>query len=457
MTTIDSADAVVVGAGLAGVTAARRLDEAGADVTVLEARDRVGGRTLTREVDGHALDMGAQWIGPGQHRMHALVAELGVETFPQHDAGATQFRVAGEVREFDHELRSLPPLAAVDFELGVRKLEKLCRQVPLEDPASADRAREWDATTVATWRDERFRTEAARSLFDAAVRAIFTAEPDELSLLFLLFYCHAGGGFERLASVEDGAQQTRLVGGTQQLSVAMAEPLDVRTATPVRRVEHDDAGVTVHADAGDDGTADTRIEADYAVVAVPPTAAGRLDYDPALPVTRDGFCQRAPMGHVVKAVATYDDPFWRPERSGEVVADDDTVGLVFDDSPPDGETGALVAFVLGDAAREWADRPEAERRQVVLDRLAAFFGPRAGEPNSYTDEVWNAGRWSHGCYAAMLPPGVLSRYADARADPVGRLHWAGTETATEGYGYMEGAVASGERAASEVRARLEGT
>jgi monoamine oxidase len=225
-------------------------------------------------------------------------------------------------------------------------------------------------------RDDRFRTEAARRLFDAAVRAIFTAEPAELSLLFLLFYCRAGGGFDRLASVEGGAQQTRLVGGTQQLSTAMAEPLDVRTATPVRRVEHGDDGVTVHADAGDDGTVDTRVDADYAVVAVPPTAAGNIDYDPALPVSRAGLHQRAPMGHVVKAVATYDEPFWRPELSGEVVADDDTVGLVFDDSPPDGESGALVAFLLADAAREWADRPRAERRQAVLDRLTAYFTNR---------------------------------------------------------------------------------
>lgn len=451
--TATDVDVAVVGAGLAGLTAARRLDQAGLEVRVLEARDRVGGRTLTRTVGGEAVDMGAQWIGPTQHRIHALVEELGVETFEQHTAGADQLRVAGDVREYTSELRALSPIAALDFQLGVRALERLCRRVPLSEPGAADRAREFDAMTAATWRDRRFRTEAAKRTFDAVVRAIFAAEPDELSFLFVLFYLHAGGGFDRLASVEGGAQQTRLVGGTQQLSERLADGLDVTLDAPVRRIEHRGANevgesgdsVRIHGDS-------MVVEAEYAVVAVPPAAAGRIDYEPAVPARRDGLTQRSPMGCVVKCIATYDEPFWRPERSGAVIADGD-VGLVFDDSPPDGESGALVAFLLGDAARRWVDRSREERRRLVCDRLAAYFGPRAAEPADYDDEAWNAGRWSLGCYAGLMTPGTLSRYADVRREPVGRIHWAGTETATEGYGYMDGAVASGERVASEIRAR----
>lgn len=442
---MNDCDVVVVGAGLAGLTAARRLEESGRRVHVLEARDRVGGRVLTRELDGHRFDMGAQWIGPSHHRLWALAEELGVETFPQHADGATQFRIAGEVREFEHELRALSPLAAIDLEYGLWKLERRCRQVPLGDPSDADRAREWDSMTAATWRDRQFHTEAAKRTFDAAIRAIFASEPAELSFLFVLFYLHAGGGFDRLASVEGGAQESRFVDGAGTLAERLADPLDVTLSAPVGRIDHDDTGVTVEADG-------ETITADYAVVAVPPTAAGRIDFEPALPPRRDGLTQRTPMGNVIKAVATYDEPFWRPERSGEVVADD-TVGLVFDDSPPDGEFGALVAFMLGDSAREWADRPQEERRRVVCDRLSRYFEPSAGDPRSYDDEVWNVGRWSVGCYAGVMAPGVASRYADVRADPVGRIHWAGTETASEGYGYMEGAVASGERAASEIAAR----
>lgn len=443
-------DVAIVGAGLAGLTAGRRLSAEGFEVRVLEARDRVGGRVWTREVGGHRVDLGAQWIGPNQHRMQALVDELDVETFPQHHAGATQLRVAGEVREFTAEWRALSPLAGLDFEYGIWRLERQCRRVPLSDPSDAARAREWDATTVATWRDRQFRTEAARRTFDAAVRAIFAAEPAELSLLFLLFYLHAGGGFDALASVAGGAQQTRFVEGAGVVAERLAAPLDVTLSTPVHRIERPahDANpdvVTVVA-------ADLRLEASVCVVAVPPRAVDRIAFEPDLPARRRDYLQRAPMGNVVKCVATYDEPFWRPERSGEVIADD-TVGLVFDDSPADGDAGALVAFLLGDAAREWADVPRAERRRVVCDRLSAYLGPRAGEPIDYDDEAWCGSNWHGGCYAAMLPPGVLSRHAGRRADPVGRIHWAGTETATSGYGYMEGAVASGERVAAEIAAR----
>lgn len=451
-------DVAVVGAGLAGLVAARRLTDSGAAVRVLEARDRVGGRTYTRTVDGDPHDVGAQWVGANHERVLSLAAELGVETVPQHDEGATMLRVAGVSRDFEREWRALPPLAAIDFEYGVWRLERLARRVPLEDPAAADRADAWDRTTAAAWAEGQFHTAAGRATFDAAVRAIFTAEPAELSLLFVLFYLHAGGGFDRLASVEDGAQQYRLDGGTQQLCERLAAGIDGDTATgtdggldvstgmPVRAVEHDGDGVTVVADGA-------TVAAEYVVVAVPPVAADRIDYDPPLPASRADYHQRAPMGNVVKCVATYDAPFWRASYSGEVIADDD-VGLVFDASPPSGETGALVAFLLADAAREWADAPRTERKRVVCDRLASYFGDRAASPNDYTDEVWSRGPWSDGCYAAMLPPGVLSRYGARRAEPTGRIHWAGTETATEGYGYMEGAVASGERAAEAVDARL---
>lgn len=439
-------DVVIVGGGLAGLMAGYRLSEADVGVRVLEARGRVGGRVLTREVGGHPVDMGAQWIGPSQHRMQALVDELDIDTFPQYSTGATQLRVAGDVREFESELRALSPLASIDFEYTAWKLERLCRKVPLSDPSAADRASEWDSMTVATWRDRQFRTEAAKRTFDCAVRAIFASEPAELSFLFFLFYLHAGGGFDTLASVEDGAQQTRFVDGAQQVADALAAEIDVSLESPVQRIEHDADGVSAVTD-------EESVHGSYCIVAVPPTAAKQIIFEPELPAKHDEFLQRAPMGNVIKCIATYEEPFWRPERSGEVIADD-TVGLVFDDSPPDGDMGALVAFMLGDAAREWADASQIERRRVVTDRLAAYFGPRARTPLEYTDESWRQSRWSGGCYAAMLPPGVLSRYAKHLAEPVGRLHWAGTETATEGYGYMEGAVASGERAASEILSDL---
>lgn len=215
------------------------------------------------------------------------------------------------------------------------------------------------------------------------------------------------------------------------------------------------------------------VAGECAVVAVPPALAGRIDYDPPLPARRDGLTQRTPMGAVVKCVAAYEEPFWREEGlSGEVVDAEGPVGLVYDDSPPDGSTGALVGFLLGDGAREWADcgvdqrePPDgatggavsgaADRREMVLDQFAAYFGPAAADAVAYVDQVWANERYSRGCYAGNMPPGALTSYGAALREPCGRIHWAGTETAKRWYGYMDGAVSSGKRAAAEVVDRLE--
>lgn len=440
---------VVVGAGLAGLSAARHLHRRDVDVRVLEARDRVGGRTLSRSIDGETLDLGAQWIGPGQHRVRDLVAELGIETFDQYLEGASTFRAGGQTGRHEDVVRALPLSAQLTLLVMQWRIDSLSARVPLDAPYEAPEAREWDATTVATWRDRYCHTTAAREAFDAVFRAVFAAEPREVSLLFFLFYVRAAGGFDQLTSVEGGAQQTRLVGGTQQLSTAMADDLGdrVHLEAPVRAVSHDDAGVVVEADG-------VTARGDYAILAVPPTLAGRIDYDPALPARRDGLTQRAPMGSVIKCIATYERPFWRDRgRSGEVVDADGPVGLIYDDSPPDGSAGALVGFLLGGAARTWADATEADRRELVLDRFAAHLGPDAADPTAYVDHVWADEPYSAGCYGATLPPGALTSYGSALREPVGRLHWAGTETATRWAGYMDGAIRSGQRAATEVLGR----
>lgn len=439
----------VVGGGLAGLSAARQLDRRNVDVRVLEARDRVGGRTLTRDVGGEPVDLGAQWIGPGQQHVRGLVEELGVETFDQHAAGRAQFRTAGEVRRHDDAIRALGVPSQLNLLLAIRRIGTLSRRVPPEAPHEAPRADAWDATTVATWRDRILRTEASRDAFDATFRAVFGAEPKELSLLYFLFYVNAAGGFGSLTAVEGGAQQTRLAGGTQQLSEAMAADLPVHLESAVRAIEQREAGVTVEA-------AGLVVDADYAVVAVPPALAGRIRYDPPLPAARDGLTQRAPMGSVIKCVAAYEEPFWRGRGlSGEVIDAEGPVGLIFDDSPAGGSSGALVGFFLGDDAREWAGAAERERREVVAERFAAYFGPEARDPEAYAEHAWANDPHSRGCYAGNPPPGTLTSYGEALREPVGRIHWAGTETATRWAGYMDGAISSGRRAAGEVGRRLE--
>jgi monoamine oxidase len=222
----------------------------------------------------------------------------------------------------------------------------------------------------------------------------------------------------------------------------------VRLGTPVRAIHHAAGGVRVRSDTGE-------VRARRVIVAIPPALSAGIAWDPPLPALRAQLAQRMPMGSVIKCVAVYPTPFWRDRgRAGEVVCDRDPVRLVFDASPPDGEAGALVAFVLGRSARDWADRAAGVRRARVLAQLAEFFGPDAARPAHYVDLAWAAEPWSGGCYGGYCPPGVLTGFGRALRAPVGPVHWAGTETATVWNGYMDGALESGQRAAEEVSAEL---
>jgi monoamine oxidase len=380
----------------------------------------------------------------------ALVEEFGLETVEQYDVGNSQLAIDGTVDEHEEAFRALSTAARSELEAAVAEIERRREAVPLEAPYDAPSAEEWDAITVESWKRETLETDAARAAFDTIFRSLLTVEPSDVSLLYFLAYVDAAGGFGPITGVEGGAQERRIVGGTQQLSQRLAEELGdaVSLETPVRAISQDDAGVTVETDSGSYGGS-------YVVVSIPPALAGRIAYDPPLPARRDALTQRMPMGSTIKCVATYEAPFWREAGySGQVLADDGVVGLVFDDSPAGGTRGALVGFVLADRARRWSERDPATRRERVLSDFARYFGDRAAEPLEYVEQAWSNEPWSAGCYAGNMTPGTMTGYGETLRAPVGRIHWAGTETATRWRGYMDGAIRSGERAAAEVGNRL---
>ncbi len=187
------------------------------------------------------------------------------------------------------------------------------------------------------------------------------------------------------------------------------------------------------------------------IVTLPPALCGRLDYDPILPGLRDQLTQRVPMGSVIKCSAVYDRPFWRDAGlTGQATSDSGAVRITFDNSPPDGRPGVLLGFIEGDEARAWGQRSPSDRRAAVLESLVAYFGAPAGAPTAYIEHDWSADPWTRGCYGGFMPPGVLTTYGPALREAIGRVHWAGTETADVSNGYMDGAVRSGERAAGEI-------
>jgi monoamine oxidase len=440
-------DVIIVGAGLAGLVAARRLRERGASVRVIEARDRVGGRTLShRSKSGKAVDLGAQWIGPTQDRVEALVKELGLHTFDQYCSGKKILELGDRRRTYRSDIPSLSIFGLLDLSRAIKRIDKLSAKVPLEAPETAKKARLWDSMTVETWKRDHVHTRGARALVDIAVNSIFGAEPADLSLLYFLHYLRSGGGIMKLSTITGGAQEKRLAEGFQSISIRLAQALGDRVvlSAPVRTLVQSTDRVTACTSQGD-------FAGRFAIVAVPPTVAGRIEWDPPLPPLRAQLMQRMPMGSVIKCVAFYKEPFWRRDGfSGEVVGNTGLVRLVFDDSPEDGSSGALVAFITGDQARIWSERMPDERHEAVLIALGRLFGPQAKDAIEYVDQDWSREVYSGGCYTGIMPPGVLTTFGAALRAPIGRIHWAGTETATKWQGYMDGAIESGERASKEV-------
>lgn len=445
------ADVVVVGAGLAGLSAARILVANGVDVVVLEARNRVGGRVYTRPAgDGTLLDLGAQWIGPTQDRLAALAAEVGVSTFRSYDTGDNIEYRNGQRTTYSGAIPTTDPLVTMETVEKMLDLNILASEVPLDAPWTAPDAAALDAQTVATWMEANISSEGARSLLTLAVQAVFSVEPRDLSLLHFLFYIHSGGSLNALVSVTRGAQESRFAGGAQFIANRVAEALSPRVVlnVPVHTILQDDAGVRVESDA-------MTVVAQRAIVAIPPTLAGRLRYNPPLPALRDQLTQRMPMGTVIKVHCLYETPFWRDEGlTGQVTSDSGIIRITFDNSPESGTPGVLLSFIEGDEGRIWGQKSLHERRTAVLECLVRYFGEQAGRPYEYIEQNWAEEEYTRGCYAGYMPTGVWSLYGQALRLPIGRLHWAGTETATVWNGYMDGAIQSGERAAAEALAAL---
>ncbi len=451
---MDRADVVVIGAGLAGLVAARDLRAAGQEVVVLEARERVGGRTLNQPLGtpwGDAIvEAGGQWIGPTQDRLAALAAELGIATFPTHGVGEHLIEFDGRVRRYRGDVPRISPAVLLDFEQARRRLDAMARRVPLEAPWTAPAAERWDGMTFATWLRRNVATRGGRALFEGVTQGVWAAEPGDVSLLHWLFYAASAGGIERLIATDGGAQQDRFVGGSQRIALALAERLGedvLRLGAPVREIAHGSGGVTARAAGG------VEVRARRAVVAIPPALAGRIAYDPPLPGLRDQLTQRMPMGAVVKCHAVYPEPFWRADGlTGQAGSDSGPAKVIFDNSPPDGSPGVLLAFLEGRHARELGTWAAEDRRAAVLATLVRMFGPRAGAPAAYFEQAWAEEEHTRGCYGAYLPPGVWTSFGRALRPPVGPLHWAGAEYATIWNGYMDGAVRSGEAAAAGILA-----
>jgi monoamine oxidase len=442
----ENADVIIVGAGFAGVTAARELSRKGKSVIVLEARDRVGGRAMPGSVAGATIDFGGQWVGADHNLLRSLAAEVGAELYPQYTAGKSILDVDGKTKLQGEGLSKLPMAALAELGIGFTRIEAMLKKLPSTGPWDAPKADKWDAESFGSWLEKNTLTSTSLSLATLVSNAIFCSAPSRVSLLYALECFRQGGGVEKMLDVEGGNQQDKVTGGAWKLLKEAADDLSdhILLNSPVTEIIHEPGSVRVVTPHGEYSASDI-------IVTVPPSALGAVTFTPPLPARHRALRERMVMGSVIKAFIAYERPFWRQDGlSGDVTSTDSPLGVVSDQTEdPDGP-GVLVILIEGDHAVELADLSTEERRHLVVSELIRLFGAQAGSPIDYVDYDWGRDPWAGGGYACYMPPGVLTSFGRTIREPVGSIHWAGTETARNSMGYFEGAIESGIRAAHEV-------
>ncbi|MFC9997018.1 flavin monoamine oxidase family protein [Nocardia sp. NPDC127526] len=457
-------DVAVVGAGLSGLAAARRVADRGRSVVVLEALPRVGGRTLTGRVGDVVVDEGATLVYPVHDNVFRLARAHGVDLFESNSEGRFLLYTAGVAHGFRFGnsravqlfgRRALRPLLRASLHLAARwtapplppdvimqvlgalaALDGLAAQIPAAAPWAAPEAEMLDQRTFGSWLREQVPDPRARLLFEANFAGYL---PDSTSLLYALHFLRTWGGLGALFGGSGSVYRFR--GGAQELTRALAAGLGERivVSSPVREIVRRSDGVTVRCAA-------TEFEADRVIAAIGPAGIGELSFDPPLPADREVLQQAWKPVHGRKINIVYDQPFWRQAGlSGAALTDLDAVPGLLDVSPPDGHAGVLGGYLPGD--RGPAD--PAERRRTVLGVCTELFGPRAGSPSHYLEKNWQDEPYAHGCEGG-LAVGALTTARRLPKTPVGRVHFAGVETADVWMGFLSGAVQAGERAADEV-------
>jgi putrescine oxidase len=435
-------DVVVIGAGVAGLSAAARLDAAGADVVVLEARDRVGGRLLTEDVGGLELELGGQWIAPYQDAVRAVIADLGLELFRRHrdgeDVKVGADKAATRVRHDEHDPA---------HDAAIDALEAVTAGLDPNAPWEHPRAHELDAMPYATWLRDEIGDEGAREALGFVATGFMTKPSHSFSLLQAAWLLSSAGEVRNLLDA-DLVLDARVVGGAQRIALGLAARLGdrVRIGAPVRDVAWTEGGVDVHVPGGE-------ISARRLIVAIPPNLMGTIRFDPPLPAWRMRAEQETSQGSLIKVQAAYDEPFWRADGlSGTGFGAREPVSEIYDNSPPDGAPGVVVGFIAASAAEAATRLREPERRRLVLGSLARYLGPRALQPTHYSERDWNRDEWTRGAYSPTFGVGGLSRFGADLRRPIGPIAFAGSDIAGAGTMHMDGAVRSGHAAADLVLA-----
>jgi putrescine oxidase len=457
-------DVVIVGAGATGLTAATQLRQAGLSVVVLEARDRVGGRLWTNLVEGQMFEIGGQWVSPDQTALLDTLGELGLETYARYREGDSVYvGTDGVAKRFTGDIFPANEHTRAEIERLIGVLDALVAQTDPAAPWQHPLATEFDHISFRSWLEQQSDDSEAReniALFIAD--AMLTKPAHAFSLLQALLMAASAGSFSNLVDA-DFILDKRVVGGLQQVPLRLAAQLapgDVRLGQPVRRIRWSAAALPADAVDGEPvevSTDDLIVTARRVIVAVPPNLYNRIEYAPNLPRLRQQLQQHQSLGLVIKVHASYETPFWREDGlSATAFSPFQVVHEAYDNSNHGETRGTLVGFVSDEKADALLKLPAEERKQRILESLAAYFGPKALDPVVYFESDWSAEEWTQGAYAASFDLGGLTRYGAMQLEPVGPMRFGSSDLAAEGYQHVDGAIRVGKRLAAETVESLRG-
>ncbi|MBG6218162.1 putrescine oxidase [Arthrobacter sp. CAN_A6] len=456
MRTVES-DVVVIGAGPSGLTAARELRKAGHSATVLEARDRVGGRTHTDIIEGATLEIGGQWVSPDQLALIALLKDLGLETYSRYREGESVYIGAdGKAIRYTGEMFPVSRRTGGEMSRLIDLLDLLVWQTDPKAPWEHPQARELDTISFHHWlRQQSDDEEACNNIGLFIAGGMLTKPAHSFSTLQAVLMAASAGSFSHLVD-EDFILDKRVVGGMQSVSERMAADLGeehVLLGNPVRTLRWSvQAGGTTRVTALSDNVT---VNARFAVMAVPPNLYSRVSYEPALPRRQHQMHQHQSLGLVIKVHAVYKSPFWRRNGlSGTGFGPGSIVQEVYDNTSHGDHRGTIVGFISDEKADAMFALEPAERRQRILESIAGFLGPQALEPEVYYESDWASEEWTRGAYASSYDLGGLSRYGPDQRTPVGPIHWSCSDIAAEGYQHVDGAVRMGQATAQAITTAL---
>jgi monoamine oxidase len=442
-------DVAVVGGGFAGLYAADQLRRANRRVVVLEANDRTGGRILNLRVAkgfSNVTEGGGEWINPKMPHVKKLLKRFNLKLYQNYDQGQSTLIIDGHVSRYSGTIPNIPEQAKKQLLAGFFALTEMAKSVPVDAPWKAKSALEWDAQTCQTWIEDNMTDPLAVDFAEQAIGGAGGWTAKDMSLLFYLFVAASAGGPLALVTLNQGALSNRVVGGSEQFAIQLTKLLGnvIELKTPVTTIEHGGKKVRLTTPKG-------RWVADHVIVALSPTMTQQILFDPELPVYRNQSVQRTGNGSAIKAYPIYKKPFWRDRGLNGIVQSNQYLPFVsFDNSPPKADVGVLLALVESENARRLGAMSRKDRKAEIVDGFAKAFGPQARNLIDYVEHDWSREPWIRGGAASFFGPGLLTEYRYLFGKRIGRIHFAGSETATDFWGTMEGAFASGDRAAQEV-------